>query len=97
MKRIVSEDAVRRAFAAIEEEAGAAWLRLHLDVCTAPLLAEPWILDMDTTVKPLYGRQEGAGVGCNPKKPGRPSHCYHTYSVAGPRLTRPRCRCARRQ
>jgi len=41
MKRIVSEDAVRRAFAAIEEEAGAAWLRLHLDDCTAPLLAEP--------------------------------------------------------
>src|SRR5208337_5213628 len=70
MKRIVSEDAVRRAFAAIEEEAGAAWLRLHLDDCTAPLLAEPWILDMDTTVKPLYGRQEGAVVGYNPKKPG---------------------------
>ena len=41
---------------------------------------------MDTTVKPLYGRREGAGVGCNPKKPSRPSHCYHTYSVAGPRL-----------
>src|SRR5271170_996840 len=86
MKRIVSEDAVRRAFAAIEEEAGAAWLRLHLDDCTAPLLAEPWILDMDTTVKPLYGRQEGAVVGYNPKKPGRPSHCYHTYSMAGTRL-----------
>src|SRR5271166_6468893 len=86
MKRIVSEDAVRRAFVAIEEEAGAAWLRLHLDDCTAPLLAEPWILDMDTTVKPLYGRREGAVVGYNPQKPGRPSHCYHTYSVAGPRL-----------
>src|SRR5208283_1300139 len=43
MKRIVSEDAVRRAFAATEEEAGAAWRRLHLDDCTAPLLAEPWI------------------------------------------------------
>src|SRR5271166_5710707 len=28
-------------------------LRRHLDDCTAPLLAEPWILDMDTTVKPL--------------------------------------------
>ena len=77
---------MRRAFAAIEEEAGAAWLRRHLDDCTAPLLAEPWILDMDTTVKPLYGRQEGAVVGYNPKKPGRPSHCYHTYSLAGPRL-----------
>ncbi len=86
MNRIVSEDAVRRAFAAIEEEPGAAWLWRHLDYCTAPLLAEPWILDMDTTVKPLYGHQEGAVVGYNPKKPGRPSHCYHTYSMAGARL-----------
>src|ERR1700733_5208213 len=44
-------------------------------------LSERWILDIDTTVKPLYGRQEGAVVGYNPKKPGRPSHCYHTYSM----------------
>jgi Transposase DDE domain group 1 len=62
MSKIVSEDAVRRAFAAIEEEAGANWLRGHL------------------------GHQEGAVVGYNPKKPGRPSHCYHTYSMAGTRL-----------
>ena len=86
MGRIVSEDAVRRAFATIEEEAGAVWLRRHLDYCLEPLLAEAWILDVDTTVKPLYGRQEGAVVGYNPKKPGRPSHCYHTYSMAGTRL-----------
>ena len=25
-------------------------------------------------------------MGYNPKKPGRPSHCYHTYSLARPRL-----------
>jgi hypothetical protein len=86
MNKIVSEDAVRRAFAAIDENEGAVWLRRHLDYCTAPLLAEPWILDIDTTVKPLYGHQEGAVVGYNPKKPGRPSHCYHTYSMAGTRL-----------
>ena len=49
-------------------------------------MSEPWILDVDTTVKPLYGHQEGAVVGYNPKKPGRPSHCYHTYSMAGTRL-----------
>jgi len=76
MSKIVSEDAVRRAFAAIEEQAGANWLRGHLDHCVEPLLSEPWILDVDTTVKPLYGHQEGAEVGYNPKKPGRPSHCY---------------------
>ena len=86
MRKIVSEDSVRRAFAAIEEKAGAAWMRRHLDHCLEPLLSEPWILDIDTTVKPLYGRQEGAVVGYNPKKPGRPSHCYHTYSMAGTRL-----------
>ena len=86
MRKIVSEDSVRRAFAAIEEKAGAAWMRRHLDHCLEPLLSERWILDIDTTVKPLYGRQEGAVVGYNPKKPGRPSHCYHTYSMAGTRL-----------
>ena len=37
-------------------------------------------------MKPLYGHQEEAVVGYNPKKPGRPSHCYHTYSMAGTRL-----------
>ena len=58
--RILSEDAVRRALAAIDEEKGIAWLRRHLDHCTEPLLGEGWILDADTTIKPLYGRQEGA-------------------------------------
>jgi Transposase DDE domain group 1 len=86
MNKVVSEDAVRRAFAAIDEDEGAVWLRQHLDYCMAPLLAEPWILDIDTTVKPLYGHQEGAVTGYNPKKPGRPSHSYHTYSMAGARL-----------
>ena len=53
--------------------------------CLEPLLSERWIPDIDTTVKPLYGRQEGA-VGYDPTKPGRPGHCYHTYSMAGRRL-----------
>ena len=52
---------------------------------TAPLLDAPWILDIDTTIKPLYG-QEGAVVSYNPHKPGRPSHSYHTYLMAGLRL-----------
>jgi hypothetical protein len=41
---------------------------------------------MDSTVKLLYGHQEGAVLGYNPKKPGRPSHVYHTYTMAGLRL-----------
>jgi hypothetical protein len=46
----------------------------------------PWILDCDVTVKPLFGHQEGAVVGYNPHKPGRPSHTYHTYMMANLRL-----------
>ena len=38
------------------------------------------------TIKPLYGHQEGAVVSYNPKKPGRPSHAYHAFLMAGTRL-----------
>src|SRR5438046_10277601 len=86
MAKVVSEDAVRRALSKIETEAGRSWLQEQLDYCTRPLLREPWILDVDTTVKPLYGHQEGAVLGYNPKKPGRPSHTYHSYMVANLRL-----------
>src|SRR5271157_3404097 len=46
----------------------------------------PDMLDMDSTIKPLYGHQEGAEVGYNPHKSGRPSHCYHTYMLSSLRL-----------
>ena len=51
-----------------------------------PLLAELWILDVDATIKPLNGHEEGAILGYNSEKLGRPSHCYHTYSMASTRL-----------
>jgi hypothetical protein len=86
MNKIMSEDAVRRGFKNIGADEGREWLQGHLDYCTAPLLAEPWVLDGDSTVKPLYGHQEGAVLGYNPKKPGRPSHVYHTYTIGGLRL-----------
>src|SRR5213080_1880136 len=38
------------------------------------------------TCSRLYGKQEGAVVGYNPHKPGRPSHCYHTYMMSTLRL-----------
>ena len=44
------------------------------------------MLDMDSTVKTLYGYQEGAEIGYNPAKPGRPSHAYHTYMLSSLRL-----------
>ena len=86
MKRVVSEDSVRRGFSGCEEKASEDWLHKHLSRCYEPLLYEPWILDLDTTVKPLYGHQQGAVVGYNPHKPGRPSHSYHTYFMAQTRL-----------
>ena len=86
MNKIVSEDSMRRALLKIEEDAGIMWLQKHLNKCYAPLLHVPWILDVDTTVKVLYGKQEGAVLGYNPTKPGRPSHTYHTYSIANLRL-----------
>ena len=77
---------MRRGLEKIDEAKGLAWLQNHLDYCTAPLLGEPWVLDMDSTIKPFYGHQEGAEVGYNPHKPGRPSHCYHTYMLSSLRL-----------
>lgn len=86
MKRVRSEDAVRRAFQQGQEEPWTGWTRKHLAGTYEPLLSEPWILDMDATVKPLYGHQEEAAVGYNPRKPGRPSHVYHCYFIAAIRL-----------
>lgn len=86
MRRVVSEDAVRRGLKSIAPPAGEAWMCEHLLHCVRPLLGEPWVLDVDTTVKPLYGHQEGAEVGYNPHKPGRPSHSLHTYVMANLRL-----------
>ena len=86
MRKVVSEDSVRRNLEKIDEAKGLAWLQGHLDYTTTPLLGEPWVLDMDSTIKPLYGHQEGAEVGYNPHKPGRPSHCYHTYMLSSLRL-----------
>ena len=86
MNKVVSEDSARRAVKRIDEERGTQWLQNHLFDCYEPLLNTPWILDVDTTVKPLYGHQEKATKGYNPQKPGRPSHTYHTYMMANLRL-----------
>ena len=86
MSKIISEDSLRRALAAMPEQAGLDWLQRHIDKCLRALLGESHIIDIDTTVKPLYGHQEGAVVSYNPKKQGRPSHVHHTYMLAGLRL-----------
>jgi len=86
MSKVVSEDSARRGLKRIDEIAGIDWLQTHLQNCVDPLLSQPWILDCDVTVKPLYGHQEGAEKGYNPTKRGRPSQTYHTYMMANLRL-----------
>ncbi len=86
MEKIVSEDALRRALARMSAEESENWLTPHLQNSVLPALNKPWILDIDTTIKTLFGKQEGAEVGYNPHKKGRPSHALHTYWVGNLRL-----------
>lgn len=86
MDKIISEDALRRALTRLSDPAAQDWLQSHLRASTQAALSTDWILDIDTTIKPLYGKQEGAQVSYNPHKPGRPSHALHTYWVANLRL-----------
>ena len=44
-------------FIAPEETAGLDWLSTQILGCISPALGLPWILDIDVTVKPLYGHQ----------------------------------------
>lgn len=86
MSKICSDDSVRRAFEPVDPQEAEVWLKHHLTFPLHPVMQEDWILDTDATVKPIYGKQEGAVVGYNPQKPGRPSHCYHSYLIANLRL-----------
>ena len=62
------------------------WMQDQLKHSIAQTTATPWILDCDTTIKVLYGKQDGAVVSYNPHKPGRPSHAIHTYWIGNLRL-----------
>ena len=58
MNKMVSEDALRRALEHIDEAASTAWLRPALMHSVREALDKPWVLDIDASIKPLYGRQE---------------------------------------
>jgi hypothetical protein len=53
---------------------------------TREALLTDWILDVDTTIKLLFGHQAGAEMDYNPTKPGLPSHTLHTYWIVNIRL-----------
>ena len=84
MNKIVSEDAVRRAFAAIDEDEGAAWLRRHLDYCVlSPANLVAIALEIDTAGQNSRALREIAlpariaGVGCRSAPKGGPLQgCY---------------------
>jgi hypothetical protein len=98
MKKIISDESLRRSRARLapctrKRESEEARFEAHgvdgssiVGKCLRSLGYTPWILDSDTTVKPLYGHQDGAEISTNPKKPGRPSHVVHTYWVGNLRL-----------
>ncbi len=86
VNKFVSHDSAERALKKMDNDNADKWIRKHQLKTYEPLLNKPYVLDIDPTVKPIYGNQEGAEIGYNPKKPGRPSHCYHTYIIGTLRL-----------
>lgn len=89
MEKIISEDALRRALARMSQEQSQAWLAPQLLGSVQAALSTPWILDIDTTIKPLYGKQEGAQVSYTPPQAGtpqpRPAHLLGRQPALGAR------------
>jgi len=80
MMAVVSEDSVRKALRRMDKIQGAHWLKEHMRRCYEALLAVPWIMDGDTTIKPLYGKLQPTQAWQTP------SHTYHSYLMANTRL-----------
>ena len=73
MNKVISEDSLRRALERMSAEQSHAWLGPQLLSSVRMALRTPWVLDIDTTIKPLFGKQAGAQIGYNPHQPGRPA------------------------
>ncbi len=74
-------DEAQRATRLAQLVKSTSWMDTALSESTGEALNTAWILDADTSVKLLYGHQTGAEISYNPRKPGRPSHTLHTYSL----------------
>lgn len=79
-------DEAQRAVCLTQLMKSTIWMDTALSESTHEALNTAWILDADSSVKLLYGRQIGAEIGYNPRKPGRPSHTLHTYWISNVRL-----------
>jgi hypothetical protein len=84
-RRIPSDSSVIRFFKEIKSEQGEEWLHKAEEVLYKSLGGK-YVLDWDSTVTVRFGEQEGAEVGYNPHKPGRPSHHPLLCTIAGTRL-----------
>ncbi|MDZ4255250.1 MAG: transposase [Sulfuritalea sp.] len=82
-KRCPEDDRIRRE---AQLAKSGEWMDAALKDSITDALSTGWILDCDTTIKLLYGHQDGAEISYNPTKPGRPSHAIHTYWIANMRL-----------
>ena len=87
MRKVLSEDSVRRGLAKIDEAQGLPWLQNHLDYCTAPLLGEPWVLEHgqhgEDFIRPpgrRRGRLQSAQTG---PSLARLSHLHAVQPAAG--------------
>ena len=63
MSHVVSEEVVRRAMQRLDERTGLEWRAGELRAGVELVLSQPWILDIDVSVKPLHGHQQGRGGG----------------------------------
>lgn len=86
LNKICSEDSTRRGIKRMDENDALNWLDHHLKRSWEPMTEYDWILDIDSTVKPVFGHQEGAKIGYNPAYKGRPSYSYHSYFIANIRI-----------
>src|SRR5450631_248027 len=77
---------IQRAAQEAQLQQAEQWMDNALLESVQHALDKPWILDIDTTIKTLFGHQSGAEVSYNPHKPGRPSHTVHTYWIGNLRL-----------
>ena len=88
---IPGEDSIRRFLEDIVEKSGIegarSWIHQSYQwLWKGMAKMGPLLLDWDSTVVTRFGHQEGAEVGYNPHKPGRPSHHPLVASLAGTRL-----------
>ena len=76
MRKMVIEDKVRRALARLSADQSRNWLRSQLLASVQPALDSPWILDIDTTIKTLFGQQSGCKLQPAQAWPAQSSFAY---------------------